>query len=309
MKETHPTSVVSPPTTNDPPSQYSLFGGLSPDKAVNVASVPHRSPFRYPGGKTWLVPRIRQWLHSLQTKPEHFLEPFAGGAIVGLSVAFEQLAERVTLVELDEDVAAVWKTIIDDDPEWLAKRIESFPFSAETVDEILGVEPSNLREHAFQTVLRNRVNRGGILAPGSGRIKSGENGKGLSSRWYPGTLAKRIRGIAQVRKRLRFIHGDGLEMMRRHQEENQTVTFVDPPYTAAGKRAGSRLYRYSQLDHERLFSLAASMKGDILLTYDNAEGVQKLAEEKEMTTEPIAMKNTHHAKMTELLIGRDLCWL
>lgn len=26
---------------------------------VNVASVPQRSPFRYPGGKTWLVPHIR----------------------------------------------------------------------------------------------------------------------------------------------------------------------------------------------------------------------------------------------------------
>ena len=27
------------------------------DRAVNVASVPQRSPLRYPGGKTWLVPR------------------------------------------------------------------------------------------------------------------------------------------------------------------------------------------------------------------------------------------------------------
>ena len=27
--------------------------------SVNVASVPQRSPFRYPGGKTWLVPQVR----------------------------------------------------------------------------------------------------------------------------------------------------------------------------------------------------------------------------------------------------------
>jgi hypothetical protein len=31
-------------------------------KVVNVSTVPHRSPFRYPGGKTWLVPRVRDWL-------------------------------------------------------------------------------------------------------------------------------------------------------------------------------------------------------------------------------------------------------
>jgi DNA adenine methylase len=32
----------------------------TPNKIVNVASVPQRSPFRYPGGKTWLVPIVRQ---------------------------------------------------------------------------------------------------------------------------------------------------------------------------------------------------------------------------------------------------------
>jgi len=31
-------------------------------KVVNVASVPQRSPFRYPGGKTWLIPVVRKWL-------------------------------------------------------------------------------------------------------------------------------------------------------------------------------------------------------------------------------------------------------
>jgi len=33
------------------------------NKAVtNVAQVKHLSPFRYPGGKTWLVPETRKWL-------------------------------------------------------------------------------------------------------------------------------------------------------------------------------------------------------------------------------------------------------
>src|SRR5437868_4911555 len=81
------------------------------EKVVNVASVPHHSPFRYPGGKTWLIPRIRQWLASRTAKPTVLVEPFAGGAIVGLTAAFECLAERVVLVELDEDVAAAWQTL------------------------------------------------------------------------------------------------------------------------------------------------------------------------------------------------------
>jgi hypothetical protein len=36
---------------------------ISHQNVVNVASVPQRSPFRYAGGKTWLIPKIQQWLH------------------------------------------------------------------------------------------------------------------------------------------------------------------------------------------------------------------------------------------------------
>src|SRR5947209_19817056 len=96
-------------------------------EVVNVASVPQRSPFRYPGGKTWLVPRVRQWLASLKTKPAEFIEPFAGGGIVSLTVAAERLAGHVTMVELDEQVAAVWQTINErGEGAWLADRIEQF---------------------------------------------------------------------------------------------------------------------------------------------------------------------------------------
>ncbi|HDR51023.1 MAG TPA: hypothetical protein ENN90_05285 [Mariniphaga anaerophila] len=51
-------------------------------KVVNVASVPHRSPFRYPGGKTWLIPVVRKWMKQGPV-PKELCEPFAGGGIVG----------------------------------------------------------------------------------------------------------------------------------------------------------------------------------------------------------------------------------
>src|SRR5512136_943651 len=98
---------------NELSNQLSMWDDTVPTQIVNVASVPQRSPFRYPGGKTWLVPRIRQWLHSFPLRPQNFIEPFAGGAIVGLTIAFEQLANQVILVERDEQIAAVWQTIIN----------------------------------------------------------------------------------------------------------------------------------------------------------------------------------------------------
>jgi DNA adenine methylase len=283
--------------------------GMSIERVVNVASVPQRSPFRYPGGKTWLVPTIRQWLDSLEHQPAEFVEPFAGGAIVGLSVAFERLAEHVTLVERDEQVAAVWQTILtDDEGEWLAEAIAQFDLNPETVRALLAQEPATIREAALRTIIRNRVNRGGILATGAGQIKAGEAGKGIRSRWYPETLRKRILDIRSIRNSITFIAGDGAAVLQNYARQKDVVFFIDPPYTASGKKPGRRLYTYSDIDHEALFALVSGLRGDFLMTYDDHPHIRELAARHKLDVREVPMKNTHHARLNELLIGRRLAW-
>ena len=288
--------------------ERTLFGEIENIQVVNVASVPQRSPFRYPGGKTWLIPHIRKWLRSRLARPTELIEPFAGGGIVSLTAAFEHLCEKATMVELDEEVAAVWHTILKSNGEWLAERIITFDFTPETVAYELSRPTQDLREKAFKTLLRNRVNHGGILAPGSGLIKNGENGKGLKSRWYPTTLKQRIIDIIRVKDRIDFIEADGMDVLKWNTNRKDAVFFIDPPYTAPGKRAGRRLYTYNELDHEELFRIVANLGGDFLMTYDNANSISRLAAQYGFDTEIVAMKNTHHARMMELLIGRDLSW-
>jgi DNA adenine methylase len=276
---------------------------------VNVASVPQRSPFRYPGGKTWLVPIARQWLKAKGGPGVELIEPFAGGAIISLTAVFEDLVDNATLVELDPGVAAVWRTLFGPRGQQLAQQILDFDLTEETVDRALSAIPKSQVALAFQTILKNRVNHGGILAPGSGRIKFGENGKGMRSRWYPQTLYTRMTRIAHLRKRFRTIHGDGIEVMVRQRANKNTLFFIDPPYTAAGKQAGRRLYLHNELDHRRLFQVASALAGDFIMTYDWADGVIDLAVENNLDYEPVSMKSTHHAEMQELVIGRDLSWL
>ncbi len=285
--------------------QITLFGEVASEKIVNVASVPFRSPFRYPGGKTWFVPRVRKWLGSKERPPAHFVEPFAGGAIVGLTVAFEKLADHVTLVELDSDVAAVWKTMLNGQGRWLAKRILSFDLTSDSVQATLETPPETTREQAFATIVKNRVNRGGILAPGAGQDKKGENGKGLRSRWYPETLHQRIMDITAIKDRISFLEKDGLDCMEEYAGDENAVFFIDPPYTVAAKR----LYAHWDIDHDRLFRIASSLSGDFLMTYDNAEEIKDLARKHDFDARLVPMKNTHHAKKMELLISRDFAWL
>lgn len=286
-----------------------LFEELEQDRIINVASVPQRSPFRYPGGKTWLVPYIRQWLKSLPYKIDHFIEPFCGGGIISLTVAFEQLADHITMVELDNQVAAVWKAILYGDGEWLANEISGFDLNFQIVKELLSKNCLTVKEKALQTIVKNRVNRGGILASGAGMVKNGENGKGIASRWYPETLKKRILDIITVKNRITFIEGNGVEVIRQNTSNAKAAFFIDPPYTVAGKKAGNRLYAFSELDHNELFRIVSNLRGKFLMTYDDTQEIRDLAKVYNFEVANITMKNTHHAKMTELLISQELGWV
>lgn len=289
--------------------QISLFGDvISGTSVVNIASIPQRSPFRYPGGKTWLVPQVRRWVRSHSSGSLNFLEPFAGGGIISLTVAAEKLAQTITMVELDENVAAVWNVLIYGNLRAFAKLISDFELTPKNLEETLSQTAENLDQLAFQTILRNRTNHGGILAPGAGKIKNGESGKGVFSRWYPNTLVRRILALEYYRQKITFIHGDGMNVLKEYINSKNMLTFIDPPYTAGGKNAGARLYKHFLIDHEQLFTIASQLAGDFLMTYEDNSEVRGLAKKFGFEIQEIQMNNTHHATMVELLISRDLSW-
>lgn len=261
------------------------------------------SPFRYPGGKTWLVPRIVQLVSCLPRKPRIFLEPFAGGASVGLAIAEADLATKTILVEKDKNVASVWKTILGRDAEWLAQRIVQFELTRNNVEKILFSSTRSQRDRAFRTLLRNRVSRGGVISTSGGILKNGERGNGLASRWYPITLANRIRSIKLISDRIEFIQGDGLESLRAIERRPSSVIFVDPPYTSDGNGAGHRLYDESDLDHEELFRLCSRLCGVAVLTYDSNPLIRALARRHGFGVKKVLMRSTHHRSQYELLIS------
>lgn len=273
-------------------------------KAVNVSTVPQFSPFRYPGGKTWLIPWIREWLNALGAPIHWIVEPFAGGGAVSLASVFEGLAQRAVLVERDEGIAAVWQTIFSPHAEQFAKRVVAFDCTPSSVQQLLVNIPETTEDLAFATLVCNRTRYGGIVAPGAAVVRQGENGRGIASRWYPETLKRRILAIAAQRGRLHFVHGDGMEYLRQTSQSSGVAFYIDPPYTVAGRR----LYKYSAIDHEALFSLASQLEGDFLMTYDDAIEIRNLADRHGFDVEEVPMKSTKHELKLELLIGRDLTW-
>lgn len=270
---------------------------------INVASVPQRSPFRYPGGKTWLVPTARKWFAQAGIA-SHLIEPFAGGGIISLTAAAEHYFGHVTMVELDEDMAAAWQTILSDECHWLTKQIADFVVTPENVSSVVAHASDGMKERGFSTIVRNRTNHGGILAKGSGLIKTGENGKGLGSRWYAATLVKRINDVYRLRERITYIQGDAFDIMEEYLDDSNAFFFIDPPYTVAGRR----LYTHFEVNHRRIFELASRMRGHFLLTYDNTEEVRGWAEEFRLPYMTIPMQTTHLLTKEELLISDSFDW-
>ena len=270
---------------------------------TNVSSVPQRSPFRYPGGKTWLVPTARKWFSQADSE-SYLIEPFAGGGIISLTAIAECYFNHVTMVELDDDVAAAWETILSDNCQWLVKQISSLSVTAENVNVIILHSIDGIKERGLATIVRNRTNHGGILANGAGMIKTGENGRGLSSRWYPGTLIKRIIDINRMRNWITFIHGDGFSIIEKNLNNANCYFFIDPPYTIAGRR----LYNHYDVNHRRIFELASQMKGHFLLTYDDTLEVRQWIKEYGLSYITIPMQTTHLVTKNELLISDNFEW-
>jgi len=270
--------------------------------AVNVASVPQRSPLRYPGGKTWLVPHIRHWL----TDPSPLLvEPFVGGGIVSLTAVMEGLADRALMVDRDRDVAAFWRAALMHGDE-LADRVLEFPVSRPAIEELERRVPETVLDHGFRTLVLNRTRRGGVLAPGAALTRNGENGNGVGSRWYPQTLADRLANIVAQADRLTFCEGDGLAVLELTATIDGVRLFVDPPYTGAGgKRAGSRLYAHNVVCHRHIFEALSRSGCDFLMTYDCSPEIVELVSEHGFEAVTVRMKNAHHDRIPELVITRD----
>lgn len=276
---------------------------VSPIPAANVASVPQRSPLRYPGGKTWLIPHIRAWL-SRRSRPPVLFEPFCGGGVVSLTAVMENLARRCVMVELDRQVAAFWHAALRHTDE-LCDRVLAFEATRDNVVALTGKTPGDVLDQGFRTLVLNRTRRGGILAAGASLTRVGENGRGVASRWYPGTIVDRLRGIKRHSDRIAFCEGDGMRLLESMAMVDGAAVFVDPPYTAGGKRAGRRLYANHEVNHRRIFEVLADCGADFMMTYDAAPEIVELVQRHGFAAVRVMMKNTHHSRVPELVVTRS----
>ena len=269
----------------------------------NIKTLPppsrYLSPLRYPGGKSWLTQRFEKWIG---TKRVTLVEPFVGGGSISLHALSANLVDNVVMCELDPGVAAFWKAMLGPNVEFLVERILKFKPSLEELKLVFQKNARTTDDLAWQILLRNRFTFGGIMTSRSTFMKRGERNKGFASRWYPETLANRIRHIHTLRHRIDFRHADGLDTLS-HMCSNagEAVCFADPPYP----EAGSRLYSLGDFNHERLFAILAIWRGRFMLTHEDCPYIRNLAAKYSFHTSKIIMHTRSHQHKQELVISKS----
>lgn len=276
---------------------------LSPSPAPRAAVDSHYSPLRYPGGKRQLLTQTRAWLSSRPRTP-HLIEGFAGGAGVGLTALCTGLISGLTLVELDADVAHFWATVFSPAGYELAQAVRGVAQQFAHAFIASGPPPDPIGR-ALHLLVLNRLRHNGILTPGAGLISTTRPPNDF--RYNPENLAKRIVLLADLADCVEVIHGSALDVLAAHRCNRDTVFYLDPPYSLAGG-PGKRLYRHWQLDHDRLFALAGSVEGDVLISHHDHPRTRALARANGFRAAVVEV-NTKRGRAPELLAARTFGWL
>ena len=190
------------------------------------------SPLRYPGGKGRLSRFVAALITQQPTPAVRYVEPFAGGAGVALSLLYQEYVDEVVLNDLDRGVAAFWRSVFDHTEEFIGLVRACRPtvdqwhaqherYTNKTGDDV---------ELGFATFFLNRTNRSGILTarPIGGFDQSGQ--WGITARYDAETLAQRIERIAGYRTRVTVCEQDGIALAKLTVKDACTFVYADPPY-------------------------------------------------------------------------------
>jgi len=221
------------------------------------------------GSKSWFVPHALQFLGG-PPSPKTVVEPFAGSAVVGLSLLNEGCAERLVIAEKDKDCLAYWNAALGDPnfsyrvAKWTARVFSLAPEEREQfVEESLRQIKSN--DPGFWILLQSRVGFNGKKRGGHMKEKGRD---GIRSRW-PLTLDASLDLLYSLRKKITVMH-DAFDALAACDCED-SYAFVDPPYSTTENCPGHDLYDEAVIDHDRLHRVLADWKGRWQLTY-NASG-------------------------------------
>jgi DNA adenine methylase len=205
---------------------------------------------------------------SQPTKPTRYVEPFAGGAGVGLRLLFDEYADEIVLNDLNTGIVAFWRCVFGE-AETLLERLEAADVTVEEWHRQHAVyenKDADVADLGFATFFLNRTNRSGILdaRPIGGLEQTGK--WGIDARFDKKMLAQRIKRLSAYASRVTVCEEDGIKFLEEYLKDDGVFAYADPPYLVHGSDLYLDTLKWE--DHESLAKLLQAHEGGWFLTYD-----------------------------------------
>ena len=267
------------------------------------------SPLRYPGGKNRLSSFIRLVIKNLNMPDCTYVEPFAGGAGVALSLLLDGTVNRIVINDYDKAIYSFWRAI-KQEPEALVDLIRETPVTIEEWHRqkaiYLNAAAYSL-ELAFATLFLNRTNHSGILSAGpiGGYAQSGE--WNLNVRFDKEIIIDKIETIAKKRSHISVYNKDIISFLRNYVPflGNNLFFYFDPPYY----NKGQKLYKnfFAPHDHQRICEvITKEIAMPWIITYDDVERIAEMYVNHTMRHFDLTYSAANKGRASELMIFSDM---
>jgi len=236
------------------------------------------SPLRYPGGKRKLANFVKS-VCKVNHIDGHYVEPYAGGAGVGLELLLTDTIKEITINDLDRSIYAFWESVVKH-PQELCSMIRRARVNVKTWDRAhkiqMDKQHADILELGFSTFFLNRTNYSGIIKGGilGGREQQGVNL--IDCRFNKQELIARIMAIAERRKHIHVRNDDAVELISTmpEKDDENTLYYFDPPYYAKG--VWLYMNHYDDADHKRLADAIQKIKrARWIVSYDDVNNIRR----------------------------------
>lgn len=273
--------------------------------------MPNPSPLRYPGGKNRLSGFIKLAIQNLDIPDCTYIEPFAGGAGVALSLLLDGVVENIVINDFDKAIYSFWRAV-KQDPHGLIDKIERTPI---TIDEwyrqkeVYYTSSAYSLEFAFATLFLNRTNRSGILNAGpiGGYAQAGD--WKLDVRFDRAALISKIELISEHRKNIIVYNKDIISLLRNYVPRYGQHAFVyfDPPYYNKGQKLYKNFLTHS--DHQRIRDVIVNeINVPWIMTYDDVSEISSLYAEYATRKFDLTYSAANKGIASELMIFSDIAF-
>lgn len=236
------------------------------------------SPLRYPGGKGKIAKFMKQFVKENFNDLPIYVEPYAGGAEIALTLLIEGYVKKVWINDKDFGIYCLWLSILNNTEEFV-KKIEETKINIATwrkqKDIYKNQDKYTKLEVGFATFYLNRCNFSGVIKGGPiGGIKQTGKWK-LDARFNKKDLIQRINKIAEHKNNILIYNEDTIDLLEKNKQIfKKCLLYLDPPYFDKGNQLYTNHYKAK--DHAKIAQYVSKLKGKWIVSYDNVPEIVDL---------------------------------